>query len=143
MSDEQTALENNPNPPQAASRKPYNEQFAEMAESFCTQIIRDVPELHGLAIVPIWESKPENTTSGYLRLKNPDMPYLGSLLRLLGCLSAFNVEVHRDLVSQIRVFDDYAGQLGNKIQELTGQLQELNNQATTSDTTNTQQDAQT
>lgn len=99
-----------------------------MAESFCTNIIRDVPELHGIALVPIWEAKPENTTAGYLRLKNPDMPYLGSLLRLLGCLSAFNIEVHRDLVSQIRVFDDYAGQLGNKIQELTGQLQALNQQ---------------
>ena len=141
MSDDQAAPKNNSNP-QNATRKPYNEQFAEMAESFCTNIIRDVPELHGIALVPIWEAKPENTTAGYLRLKNPDMPYLGSLLRLLGCLSAFNVEVHRDLVSQIRVFDDYAGQLGNKIQELTGQLQELNAQADTRDQTNTQQDAQ-
>jgi hypothetical protein len=108
-----------------AARKPYYEQFADMSNTFCTEIIREVPELHGIAIVPIWEVKPESTTAGYLRLKNPDMPYLASLLKLLGNLAAFNVEVHKDLINQLRVFDDYAGQLSSKIQELTGQLKEI------------------
>jgi hypothetical protein len=111
------------------ARLPFDAELYKQGEEFCVKILTDIPELHGVAIIPLWTNQPENTPPGLLRLRDPSAPYLASVLRLLGRLAAFNVELHRDLMAQLKVFDSYAAQLAEKIKEQTDELNRLNPEA--------------
>jgi hypothetical protein len=110
---------------ESKGRLPYDVELYRQSEEFCVKLLEEIPELHGVAIVPIWTNQPEGTPPGLLRLRDPSAPYLASILRLMGRLAAFNVELHRDLMAQIKVFDNYAAQLAEKIKEYT---EEMNSQ---------------
>lgn len=110
---------------ESKDRLPYDVELYRQAEEFCVKALETLPELHGLAIVPIWTNQPENTPPGLLRLRDPSAPYLASVLRLMGRLAAFNVELHRDFMSQIKMFDNYAAQLAEKIKEQTDEMTRL------------------
>lgn len=111
--------------PIQSTRDPFNVIFYKQAEAFSSAVIEAIPELQGVALVPIWNVQPNDTPPGLLRLRDPEAPYLAVILQLLGRLAAFNVELHRDFVSQIKVFDSYAAQLAEKIKEYTGELENL------------------
>lgn len=110
---------------ESKSRLPYDVELYKQTEEFCVKLLEEIPELHGLAIVPIWTNQPENTPPGLLRLRDPSAPYLASILRLMGRLAAFNVELHRDLMGQLKVFDNYAAQLAERIKEYTEEMNRL------------------
>lgn len=110
---------------ESKSRLPYDVELYKQAEEFCVKALETLPELHGVAIVPLWTNQPEGTPPGLLRLRDPSAPYLASVLRLMGRLAAFNVELHRDLMSQLKAFDGYAAQLAEKIKERTDELESL------------------
>ena len=107
------------------TRRPFDEEFFVQSNEFCTKVIKDIPELAGLAVVPLWANQPAKTPSGVLRLRNSQPPYLASLLLLLNRLAAFNVDVHTDLMTQLRMFDQYAAELATKIGAYTEQLEKL------------------
>ena len=111
--------------PIQSSREPFDVSFYKQTEEFCAKIIAELPELHGVAIVPLWDKVPANSPPGLLRLRDPESPYLAALLQLLGRMAAFNVELHRDFVSQIQIFDNYARQLADKIKGQTEQLAQM------------------
>lgn len=118
---------------QQTTRPPYDVTFFQIVEKFTEAVLTQVPELHGIAIVPLWTNQPENAPAGVLRLRDATPPYMASLIRLLARLASFNVEVHRDLINQIKMFDGYAAQLAETIKERTAALENLpqtNNQAT-------------
>jgi hypothetical protein len=96
-------------------RLPFDVELFKRADEFCTAILTSVPELHGVAIIPLWNTQPENIPSGLLRLRNPQPPYAGSLLSLLKRLASFNFEVHRDLINQLQMYDNYAAELARQI----------------------------
>ncbi len=108
-----------------SARRPFDEEFFVQSNDFCTKAIKDIPELAGLAIVPLWANQPAKTPSGVLRLRNSQPPYLASLLLLLNRLAAFNVDVHTDLMTQLRMFDQYAAELAAKIGEYSETLEKL------------------
>ena len=110
-----------------SNREPFNVIFYKHAEAFSEKVIEEIPELQGIAFVPIWTSQPADGPPGLLRLRDPQAPYMAALLQLLGRLAAFNVELHRDFVAQIKVFDSYAMQLAEKIKEYTEQLEAMQN----------------
>lgn len=118
---------NQPEKPAVESkgRLPYDVELYKQAEEFCVKLLEDLPELHGVAIVPIWTNQPEGSPPGLLRLRDPAAPYLASILRLMGRLAAFNVELHRDFMAQLKVFDNYAAQLAEKIKEYTTEMNSL------------------
>jgi hypothetical protein len=98
-----------------SDRLPFDVELFKRADDFCNSILAAVPELHGVAIIPLWNTQPENIPSGLLRLRNPQPPYAGSLLTLLKRLAAFNFDVHRDLVNQLQMYDNYAAELARQI----------------------------
>jgi hypothetical protein len=110
------------------SRLPFDAEFIKKTEEFCVDVLRTIPELHGIAIIPVWENKPEKMPAGLLQLRNTQPPYYVSLITLLGQLANFSGEVHKDLVGQLKFFQHYAVELHTKIQEHT---EELNKIATT------------
>jgi hypothetical protein len=59
---------------------------------------------------------------GMVRLRNPQPPYLPSLMQLLKRMAAFNVEVHRDLVNQLQMYDRYAAELAQQIKARQDEL---------------------
>jgi hypothetical protein len=110
---------------ESKGRLPYDVELYKQAEEFCVKLLEDLPELHGVAIVPIWTNQPEGSPPGLLRLRDPSAPYLAGILRLMGRLAAFNVELHRDFMAQIKMFDNYAAQLAEKIKEYTAEMNSL------------------
>ena len=118
-----------------AKRPPFDVQFFQAAHEFTTGALENVPELHGVAIVPLWQTQPENTPSGLLRLRNPQPPFIASLLMLLQKLTAFSVEAHRDMVKQLQMFDGHASELASQIKARRDELAGLpnNNTDTTPD----------
>ena len=122
------------NPTIQPTRLPYDVEFLEMSAKFSDAVLVAIPELRGLAIVPMWTHPPENCRAGLMRLRNPEPPYLSELLALLGRLTSFAVDVHRDLVGQLKMFNQYASELSATISDRTNQLEQLNTNADTTDT---------
>jgi len=110
---------------EAPVRLTFDTEFFKAVEEFSTAVLDKLPELHGVAVIPLWVNQPENTPPGLLRLRDASPPYMASLLRLLARLAAFNVELNKDLVNQVRMFDSYAAQLANTIKERTEALNQL------------------
>lgn len=98
-----------------ATRLPFDVELFKRADEFCTSALSAVPELHGVAIIPLWNTQPKDIPAGLLRLRNPQPPYAGSLLNLLKRLVSFNFEVHRDLINQLQMYDNYAAELARQI----------------------------
>jgi len=116
--------ENKPEPQSIQpTRLPFDAEFFTKAHEFSNAALANVPELHGLAIIPLWNTQPENVPSGLLRLRNPQPPYLASLLLLMKTLTAFSVEAHRDMVAQLQMFDRYAAELSAQIKARKEELE--------------------
>jgi hypothetical protein len=108
-----------------AARMPFDAEFIKKSEEFCVDVLRSIPELHGIALVPVWENKPEKMPAGLLQLRNTQPPYYISLITLLAQLDNFSGEVHKDLVGQLKFFQHYAVELNNKIQAHTEELNKI------------------
>lgn len=108
-----------------SNRPPFNAEFVERVNDFATELLAAIPELHGLALVPLWNVQPENVSAGVLRLRNPQPPFLPSLMQLLKRLAAFNVDVQRDLVGQLQMYDNYAAELSAAIKARIEELEKL------------------
>lgn len=101
---------------QAASPAPqrlaYDAEFVGHMEDFCKKVLAAVPELHGLAIVPVWHSQPENMPPGFIHLQpSVQPPFANSLLTLLKRLAAFNTGVQKDLIGQLGMIERYVEHL--------------------------------
>jgi hypothetical protein len=114
-----------------STRLPFDVEFFQAAHQFTTTALENIPELHGVAVVPLWQTQPENTPSGLLRLRNPQPPFIASLLMLLQKLTAFSVEAHRDMVKQLQMFDGYAAELASQIKARRDELAGLSNSTDT------------
>lgn len=119
-------MEQSQQPEIQSDRLPFDVELYRRAHEFCDQALTAVPELHGIAIVPLWSTQPKKTPSGLLRLRNPQPPYLASLLMLLKRLAAFSAQVHNDLFSQFEMVDRYAAELSTQIKARIDELQNLN-----------------
>jgi hypothetical protein len=109
----------------AAERLPFDVEFFKLSETFSADVLKKIPELSGVAIVPLWTKQPENTPAGLLKLRNAQPPYIAGLLQLLGRLTAFAVDVHRDFLGQLQMFDRYANELAAQIKDRVTQLSAL------------------
>lgn len=125
-------MDENQSPEIQSDRLPFDVELYRRAHEFCDQALAAVPELHGIAIVPLWATQPKKTPSGLLRLRNPQPPYLASLLMLMKRLAAFSAQVHNDLFAQFDMVDRYAAELSAQIKAKLEQLTQLNQ--TTDDT---------
>jgi len=112
-------------PEQQATRLPFDVEFTRRGEEFCNEIMASVPELHGLAIVPLWSSQPENAPPGFLSLRSKEPPFTASLLLLLRRLSLFSVDVHKDLVGQLRMLDQYAAHVAEQLKQQKEELDKI------------------
>lgn len=110
------------------SRISFDAEMAKRADEFCTAAMAVIPELHALAVIPVWNLQTENTPSGFLRLRNPQPPYTGSLMLMLSRLTAFSTDINRDLMTQMQAIDRYASELATQITARTQQLEQLNAQ---------------
>jgi hypothetical protein len=95
------------------------------ANSFAEALIQDVPELQAVAFIPLWAPSLENVPSGLIRLRNETPPYLAGLLQMLGQLTAFGVDVHKDMIAQLTAFDKMASDLVMEIHAKTAELTDL------------------
>ncbi len=108
------------------ARIAFDAEMAKRADEFCAAAMTAIPELHALAVIPVWSLQVENVPAGFLRLRNPQPPYTGSLMLMLTRLTAFSTEINRDLMQQMQSIDRYASELATQITARTQQLEQLN-----------------
>lgn len=108
-----------------SERLPFDVEFMRRGEEFCNAIMTAVPELHGVAIVPLWTTQPENAPPGFLSLRSKEPPFTASLLLLLRRLAVFSVDVHKDLVGQLRMLDQYAAHVAEQLRQQKEELDKL------------------
>lgn len=108
-----------------AERPPCDLLLFDAANKFATAMLQNIPELHGIAIIPMWTPKLQNVPSGILRLRNESAPYIGSLLQMLINLSTFSTDVHRDLTMQFRAFNQMAQDMAEEVKARTAELDAL------------------
>ena len=104
------------------TRLPYNAEMFKRATEFSDQLLAAIPELHGVAIIPLWAAQTEGVPNGLLQLRDPKPPFISSLLMLVKQLTAFAVDAHRDLIMQLQMFDRHAAELAATITARTEQL---------------------
>lgn len=108
-----------------SDRLPFDVEFMRRGEEFCNSVMAAVPELHGIALVPLWTTQPENAPPGVLSLRIKEPPFTASLLTLLRRLTLFSVDVHKDLVGQLRMLDQYAAHVAEEIRQQKEELDKL------------------
>lgn len=108
-----------------SERLPFDAEFMRRGEEFCNAVMTAVPELHGVAIVPLWATQPENAPPGVLSLRSKEPPFTASLLLLLRRLATFSVDVHKDLVGQLRMLDQYAAHVAEQLRQQKEELDKL------------------
>lgn len=104
------------------TRLPYDAELFKRATEFSEGALAAIPELHGIAIIPLWTVQPEGTPNGLLQLRDPKPPFVASLLLLLKRLIAFSNDAYKDMVMQLQMFDRHAAELATMIAARTEQL---------------------
>jgi hypothetical protein len=99
------------------ARLPYDVEFVKQTEEFSEKLLQTLPELQGLAIVPLWIRQPEKFPPGFLKLRSQNNLYVAELLKLLSLFTAFSVDVHKDFMGQMQILDNYLREMQNKLQE--------------------------
>ena len=117
--------------PQAAptpiqpNRLAFDEELFKRSEEFCSKLMEAIPELGGVAIVPLWITQPEKMPPALLRLRDPNGPPMAPILRLIENIMSFSQSLTRELISQYRMFDNYAAELATRIKEHEEKLGKL------------------
>lgn len=104
------------------TRLTYDAEMFKRATEFSESLLAAIPELHGVAVIPLWTSQPENAPNGLLQLRDPKPPFVSSLLLLVKRLTAFANDAHKDLMMQLQMFDRHAAELAAMITARTEQL---------------------
>jgi hypothetical protein len=114
--------------PVPANRLPYDAELFKQSEEFCRNLLAAVPEIGAVAIVPVWQVPPENIPPALLRFRNPAETPMAAILQLLKTLANFSQNLNRELLGQFQMFDNYAKELAEKIQQNEEKLQSQNPQ---------------
>lgn len=104
-----------------ADRLPFDAALMQETEKFMEAALRTVPEIGGLAVIPIWINPTDNLPPALLRLRNPQEPPMAALLQLIQNMCKFSGILDKELVTQYRYFDA-------RVRELTQQLAQLSEQ---------------
>lgn len=113
----------------APTRLPYDVEFVKQTEEFSERVLQELPELQGLAIVPLWTRQPEKFPPGFLKLRAQNNLYVGELLKLLSLFTAFSVEVHKDFMGQVQILDNYLREMQLKVQATQATAENSDNNA--------------
>lgn len=101
-----------------ANRPPFDETLMKSTEEFVDTTLRNVPELAGIAIVPVWLNPVDGLPPAMLRLRNPDEPPMSAMLQLVQNMSKFSLILNKTLLEQYQFF--YA-----QVQKLSQQFKDI------------------
>jgi len=93
------------------------------ANKFSEAMLRHIPELQGIVIIPLWSPKLANIPNGLLRLRNENTPFMGGLMQALTALAEFGSDIHRDLFTQLKQFQQLSRNLAEEIKAQTAILE--------------------
>ena len=62
-------------PENMETRLPYDAEFVKHVEEFSGKMLATLPEMQGVAIIPIWAHQPEDFPPGFLRLRAQNRLY--------------------------------------------------------------------
>jgi hypothetical protein len=113
---------------------PCDLRFFSEANAFAEAALKQIPELQAVAIIPLWAPPLDNVPPGILRLRDENQPYLAGLLQMLGKITAFSFEIHRDLINQLKALDRMAATVIGELQTKSAELQSVKQQLETQQT---------
>lgn len=103
-----------------ADRLSFDETLLKKTEEFVESVLKSVPELGGLAIVPVWTNPTDNLPPALLRLRNPNEPPMAAMLQLIQNMSKFSLILDKTLIEQYRFFDARVRELAQRFEEVQG-----------------------
>lgn len=112
-------------------RLPIDAEIMRQVEVFTEQLLAAVPELSGVAVIPVWDSKPEKFPPGLLRLRDTEQLYLKQLLQLQEHAIKFSHTVHTSMLEQLQRLDAAAMELAVKLRGLQAEAENTLAQADT------------
>lgn len=101
-----------------ANRPPFDETLLKNTEEFVEATLRAVPELGGLAIVPVWTNPSDNLPPALLRLRNPNEPPMSAMLQLIHNMCKFSLILDKTLIEQYRFFEAKIRELAQRFEEI-------------------------
>jgi hypothetical protein len=110
---------------QKPERLPFDAEFFTAANDFSTNVMARVPELQGVAIIPVWAIAVDKIPSGILRFSPEVRAPFGPLYHTLGQLATFGVDVHQKLAEELGHYDKYAKKLADEIKALEQKRDQL------------------
>lgn len=100
-----------------ADRMPFDEALLKETEEYMTRVLKSVPEIGGLAVIPVWANPTDNMPPGFLRVRNPKEPPMAAMLQLNQNMAKFSIMLDRELLNQYRFFDERVSELIKKYKE--------------------------
>jgi hypothetical protein len=104
-------------------------RFYAAANQFIEQQITEIPELQAVTVIPLWAPALADAPNGMLRLRDEQTPYLPNLMHAIMRLFAFSVDIHKDMVVQLRRYDMAAKAKADELQQLDAQLNQKRTEA--------------
>jgi hypothetical protein len=119
MSSTETSVDDQARPQKIeADRLSFDETLLKKTEEFVESVLKSVPELGGLAIVPVWTNPTDNLPPALLRLRNPNEPPMAAMLQLIQNMSKFSLILDKTLIEQYRFFDSRVRELAQRFEEI-------------------------
>jgi len=112
-----------------ADRMPFDEALLKETEEYMTKVLKAVPEIGGLAVIPVWNNPTDNMPPGFLRVRNPKEPPMAAMLQLTQNMAKFSIMLDRELLNQYRFFDERVGELMKKYEEAAANAQQNENES--------------
>lgn len=124
---EENTQRQEPPEPIEANRLPFDQTLLQEAEDFMEKVLKQVPEIGGLALVPIWINPGENMPPGFLRLRNPKEPPMAPILQLVQNMAKFSLMLDRELLNQYKFFDERVAELVKKFEDASDKARAADN----------------
>jgi hypothetical protein len=105
-----------------AERPPFNEHFFSASQLFMKELLKEIPELQGMCIVPTWHVPQEHLPWGISAGQRGPLEDTVELTRMTEALLNTGMQHFRNLQMAVRAYDEMmaalAGEISVKQEEL-------------------------
>ncbi len=110
------------------TRKPFYVEVFSRCEEFAKKLMRDVPELEGMAIVPSWSIEQEHVPAGQILGRDGPLRTPSEVFKMTMQLCLVLRRQQEQVFEIMRMVDEYMGTRAHELQEQQAKLDQINEQ---------------
>lgn len=116
-------------------RLPFDRHVFEASKTFADQLMREVPELMCLAIVPVWKVRQEHLPYGLAKFEKGQPESIKEAIWLVEAMHGMIMNYEATIRQMLQKYDQMSGDFAEELKVKHAQLQDLNNQIAEADKT--------